>query len=125
MHVHEFILNVTSDQAEALRAFYRDVVCLERAPAVSEYAFKVGGGFLSIDGHSEVHGHCNELRVIRRPSSGASYAIADGESSDVLADLYYDASRRVAGWQACSESSAWSTRSVPINYRTGRGTSTI
>lgn len=60
VRVTTFILNITSGQAEELRQFYRDVVCLEAAPGVSAFAFKVGGGFLSIDGHSEVHGPAKE-----------------------------------------------------------------
>lgn len=60
MHVNEFVLNITSDQAEDLRRFYREVVCLPPAPGVSEFTFKAGGGYFSIDGHSEVHGPAKE-----------------------------------------------------------------
>lgn len=60
MQVREFILNLTSGQPEALRQFYRDVVGLPPAPGVSEFAFRVGGGFFSIDGHSEVDGAARE-----------------------------------------------------------------
>jgi hypothetical protein len=60
LDVTDFILNVTSDQAEELRRFYREIVRLQPAPSVSEFAFRVGGGFFSIDGHSEVHGRAKE-----------------------------------------------------------------
>jgi predicted enzyme related to lactoylglutathione lyase len=60
MQVNGFILNITSDQPEELRRFYREVVCLPAAPGVSENAFRVGGGFFSVDGHSEVHGQAKE-----------------------------------------------------------------
>ncbi len=60
MLVNEFVLNITSERPEDLRRFYRDDVCLPPAPGVSEFAFKVGGGFFSVDGHSEVHGPASE-----------------------------------------------------------------
>ena len=60
MQVKAFILTITSAQAATLRGFYRDVVCLPPAPSVSAFAFHVGGGFFSIDGHSEVHGPAKE-----------------------------------------------------------------
>jgi hypothetical protein len=60
MQVNAFLLNLTSDQPAALVHFYRDVVCLPPAPGVSDTAFQVGGGFLTIDGHSAVHGPAKE-----------------------------------------------------------------
>ncbi len=58
MHVNQFILNVTSEQPEVLKAFYRDVVGLEPVEEVG--GFRVGGAVLAIDGHSEVHGRAKE-----------------------------------------------------------------
>ena len=60
MQVNAFVLNVTSEQPEALRHFYGNIVCLPPAPDVSAFAFRVGGAFFSIDGHSEVHGATKE-----------------------------------------------------------------
>jgi predicted enzyme related to lactoylglutathione lyase len=60
VHVNAFILNITSDQPEALRRFYRDVVGLPVASEVSEATFTVGGGYLSVDAHSEIRGPTKE-----------------------------------------------------------------
>src|SRR5438067_1153630 len=56
VQVKAFLLNLTSAQPEALCQFYREVVGLPPAPAISACTFHVGGGLFSIDGHSEVHG---------------------------------------------------------------------
>ena len=58
MQIDGFLLNITSEQPDALRDWYRDVLqlpLLEGRPA-----FDVGGGMLAIDGHSEVHGKAGE-----------------------------------------------------------------
>ena len=60
MNVTAFNLNITSEQPNALIAFYRDVVGLPTDPDLGDWAFKVGGAHLVIDGHSEVHGRAKE-----------------------------------------------------------------
>ena len=61
MKVSSFILNVTSEQPERLKAFFRDTVQLEPHPQIGDGAFKVGeGASFVIDGHSETHGPAKE-----------------------------------------------------------------
>ncbi len=60
MNVKSFILNVTSEQPEALMAFYRDVVGLAPNPEIGEGAFLAGETAFLIDGHSEVRGQAKE-----------------------------------------------------------------
>ena len=59
MQVEQLIININSEQPEALREWYADV--LELTPAAFPGgAFDVGGAQLIFDGHSEVHGKAAE-----------------------------------------------------------------
>ena len=62
MKVSSFILNITSEQPDRLKAFYRDTVQLAPNPDIGEDgAFKVGeGASFVIDGHSETIGPAKE-----------------------------------------------------------------
>lgn len=60
MKVNQFIVNVTSEQPEALTAFYRDVVELPPQADMGPGAFDMSGAVFIIDGHSEVHGPAKE-----------------------------------------------------------------
>jgi predicted enzyme related to lactoylglutathione lyase len=55
----QLILNITSEQPEALHRFYQDVVGLEMDPVSG--GFVIGESALfTIDGHSETHGPTKE-----------------------------------------------------------------
>jgi predicted enzyme related to lactoylglutathione lyase len=56
-----FIVNVTSEQPDALKAFYRDIVQLAPNEQIDDGAFEIapGSNFI-IDGHSEVKGPAKE-----------------------------------------------------------------
>ena len=54
----QLILNITSEQPEALHRFYQDVVGLEMDPASG--GFIIGDALFTIDGHSETHGRTSE-----------------------------------------------------------------
>lgn len=58
MQIDSFLLNITSDQPDALRDWYRDVLQLPELEGMP--AFDAGGAMLSIDSHSEVHGKAAE-----------------------------------------------------------------
>ena len=58
MQIDSFLLNITSEQPDALRDWYRDVMQLPELEGMP--AFNAGGAMLSIDGHSEVHGKAAE-----------------------------------------------------------------
>lgn len=60
MQVNSFNINITSEQPEQLKRFYRDVVGLSVDPEMGDGAFKAGGTYLFIDGHSEVRGPAKE-----------------------------------------------------------------
>src|SRR5215213_3223880 len=61
MKVTSFILNVTSEQPERLKAFFRDTVQLQPHPQIGDGAFTVGdGAAFVIDGHSETKGTAKE-----------------------------------------------------------------
>ncbi len=60
MKVNEFILNINSENPDALRAFYRDVVGLAPAENAGPGALQAGGAVLIIDNHSEVGGNAKE-----------------------------------------------------------------
>jgi predicted enzyme related to lactoylglutathione lyase len=60
VNVTSFNVNVTSENAERLGAFYRDVVGLQTNPQIGENAFDVAGAAFLIDGHSETKGQAKE-----------------------------------------------------------------
>ena len=61
MKTTSFVVNVTSDQTEAMIAFYRDVVQLAPSPNIGEGAFEIApGSTFIIDGHSDVKGKAKE-----------------------------------------------------------------
>ncbi len=60
MNVSNFIINVTSEQPEELKRFYRDVVGLQPNPEMGETAFMAGPTPFLIDGHSDIHGKAKE-----------------------------------------------------------------
>ena len=60
MEVGTLLVNVTSEQPEALSKFYREVVGLPVNTDMGESAFLVGGSTFIIDGHGETHGLTKE-----------------------------------------------------------------
>ena len=60
MKASSFLLNITSDNPDRLRAFYQDVVGLVPDPDFGMSYPIVPGVYLGIDGHSEVHGMTKE-----------------------------------------------------------------
>jgi predicted enzyme related to lactoylglutathione lyase len=54
------IVNLNSENPEALAAFYRDKIRLKPNPMMGESAFTVGSTAFVIDGHSEVKGKAKE-----------------------------------------------------------------
>lgn len=60
MDIASFNINITSDQPDVLKAFYKDVVGLEVNPAVGGFMVGSGGAMLLIDGHSDTHGKAKE-----------------------------------------------------------------
>ena len=60
MKVNDVFFQVTSEDPERLKVFYRDVVGLTPRPEMGEGAFAVGRAVLGIDGHSEVQGPAKE-----------------------------------------------------------------
>jgi predicted enzyme related to lactoylglutathione lyase len=61
MKTSSFIVNVTSDQPDALKVFYRDVVQLPVNEQIGDGAFMVAdGATFMIDGHSDIKGKAKE-----------------------------------------------------------------
>lgn len=60
MDVASFNINITTDQPERMKAFYRDVVGLPLNEEVGGFMVGSGGAMLLIDGHSETHGKAKE-----------------------------------------------------------------
>ena len=60
MKVNNFHLQITSENPDRLRSFYRDTVGLPTVPEMGDGAFAVGGANLIIDGHSETKGQTGE-----------------------------------------------------------------
>ncbi len=58
MQIDSFLLNITSEQPDALRDWYREVLQLPEVEGMP--AFDAGGTMISIDSHSEVHGKADE-----------------------------------------------------------------
>ncbi len=60
MKINNFLINITSEDPERLKAFYGDVVGLEKNPDMGEDSFHAGGATIAIDGHSETKGAAKE-----------------------------------------------------------------
>ncbi len=60
MEVNDLFINITSEDPDRLRAFYRDVVGLPVNPNMGELALKAGPATLGFDGHSETKGPAKE-----------------------------------------------------------------
>lgn len=59
MEIPFVAINITSEQPEALRTFYRDTVGLPTWPGM-EFALAAGTAMLTFDNHSEVSGRAKE-----------------------------------------------------------------
>ncbi len=60
MKVNNFHIQITSEDPDRLRSFYRDTVGLPNVPEMGDGAFAVGGANLIVDGHSETKGQTRE-----------------------------------------------------------------
>lgn len=60
MKINGFNINLTSENPERLRAFYRDVVGIEPNPMIGPAGFTAAGVGFVIDGHSETVGAAKE-----------------------------------------------------------------
>ena len=60
MKVNNFHLQITSENPDRLKSFYRDTVGLTNVPEMGDGAFAVGGANLFVDGHSETKGQARE-----------------------------------------------------------------
>jgi predicted enzyme related to lactoylglutathione lyase len=60
MAVTSFNVNITSEEPERLKAFYRDVIGLRPTPELGDGAFDAGGTSFFVDGHSETKGVAKE-----------------------------------------------------------------
>ncbi len=60
MQLNQFAINLTSEQPDELKRFYRDVVGLAPMPEMGDGAFRAAGGVVFVDGHSETHGGAKE-----------------------------------------------------------------
>jgi predicted enzyme related to lactoylglutathione lyase len=60
VNITSFNINLTSEQPDALNAFYRDVIGLPEKPEAEGGGFGAGGATIFIDGHSETKGPAKE-----------------------------------------------------------------
>lgn len=60
MEIQNFHVQVTSENPDRLKAFYRDTVGLPPVPDMGDGAFQVGGANFFVDGHSETKGGSKE-----------------------------------------------------------------
>ncbi len=60
MKINNFHIQITSENPDRLRSFYRDTVGLPTVPEMGDGAFAVGGANLFVDGHSETRGQTKE-----------------------------------------------------------------
>ena len=60
MKVNNFHIQITSEDPDRLKRFYRDTVGLPNVPEMGDGAFAVGGANLIVDGHSETKGQARE-----------------------------------------------------------------
>ena len=101
MKTTSFVINVTSDQKEAMTAFYRDVVELAPNPNIGEGAFEIApGATFIIDGHSETKGKTKEpqrvlINFVVEDLSTEEAMTATGLSRDAV-DAWRSRLRRLA-----------------------------
>jgi predicted enzyme related to lactoylglutathione lyase len=60
MKTTSFIVNITSENPDRLRAFYLDTVGLELAPEMGDALKVLPETYLVVDGHTETHGMTKE-----------------------------------------------------------------
>ena len=60
MKVNTFLINLTSDDPERMKAFYGETIGLQKNPDMGDDAFQAGGAVIAIDGHSETKGAAKE-----------------------------------------------------------------
>ena len=60
MKVNTFLINLTSQDPERLKAFYGETIGLDKNPDMGDGAFHAGGAVIGIDGHSETKGAAKE-----------------------------------------------------------------
>lgn len=60
MQINNFHVQITSDNPDRLKTFYRDTVGLPTVPEMGDGAFQVAGANFFIDGHSETKGSTKE-----------------------------------------------------------------
>ena len=60
MGITSFNINVTSEDPERLKGFYRDVIGLKPTPEMGDGAFDAAGTAFFVDGHSETKGATKE-----------------------------------------------------------------
>jgi predicted enzyme related to lactoylglutathione lyase len=60
MEVANFHIQITSEDPDRLKAFYRETVGLPTVPELGDGAFTVGGANLFVDGHSETKGDATQ-----------------------------------------------------------------
>ena len=60
MKINSFLVNLTSENPEQMKAFYGDIVGLSKNPDMGDGAFHAGGAIIAIDGHSETKGPAKE-----------------------------------------------------------------
>jgi predicted enzyme related to lactoylglutathione lyase len=58
--VNTFLINLTSQDPERLKAFYGETIGLDKNPDMGDGAFHAGGAVIAIDGHSETKGAAKE-----------------------------------------------------------------
>jgi len=60
MKINTFLINLTSEDPERMKAFYGQTIGLEKNPDMGEGAFHAGGAVIAIDSHSETKGATKE-----------------------------------------------------------------
>ncbi len=60
MKVNNTLINITTENPEALMKFYTEVVGLPKNPNMGDSAVDAGGTTLGFDGHSEIKGKTKE-----------------------------------------------------------------
>ena len=71
MKVNNFHIQITSENPDRLKSFYRDTVGLPTVPEMGDGAFAVGGANLFVDGHSETRGQASEPQRMLVSRGGA------------------------------------------------------